>query len=99
MSSSITRSAAFLVLATLPAAAQIQFQTLPAGLDATIGNSGSTEPFFATERQIHHWVYDAAEFQATQPVRIRSIAMRPSRTSRAGGRTPSSTSRSRSRAR
>ncbi|MBL8896363.1 MAG: PKD domain-containing protein [Planctomycetes bacterium] len=73
----LVRGAVLGCLSALPLHAQIQQQTLPAGFDSTPGNSGFLEPFLNVNRQVHHWVYDSAQFAATQPIRIRSISMRP----------------------
>lgn len=60
-----------------PLVAQTQFQTLPVGFEGTNGSTGSAEPFRTALQQRHHFVYDSGEFTATGPIRIRSIAFRP----------------------
>ncbi len=52
-------------------------QTLPAGLEAVDGNASTGFPFGTASTHIWHWIYDAANFSATGPIVITSLAIRP----------------------
>ena len=68
----------FAVLLTVSAAlGQTSYQTLPQGFDAVVGNSSSNFPQNTTSDQIWHWHYAASEFDATGPILITDIAIRP----------------------